>query len=107
MGRSTTRTRAFDSRKDEVRALKTLCDGLPIVLSEFGYKTGTGEGFVTEEQQALNTVREWAFWTEQGIVAAFLYQLNDGQSAEEGFGIRWHDDHGGGWKKVAGTVPHS
>jgi hypothetical protein len=92
----------FRNRHDEVSVLRSLCDGLPWLVTEFGYKTGTDEGFVTEQEQADRTAQEWAFWQDEGAEAAFLYQINDGQSAEESFGIRRVD---GTWKPVASTVP--
>ena len=75
----------FRSRADEVAALLALCDGLPFIVTEFGYPTNPiGARFLkrvkadpliarrlrflnpdvrlTEADAAANIAKEWAFW---------------------------------------------
>ena len=102
----------FDSRDDEVAALRALCDGLPFLVTEFGYKTKPGltessGGFVSEADQATYIGYEWTFWQGHGALAALLYQINDGLDVEiEGFGIRRCNPDGslGDWKPSAYTL---
>jgi hypothetical protein len=112
----------FRDRSEEVEALQDLCDGLPYFITEFGYPTcqmsvrmrGNKHGGrrmtppegLTEAQQAANIAREWAFWREEACATPFLYQINDGPNADEGYGIRrWVEGALDGWKPSAYTVP--
>lgn len=103
----------FTTRADEVRALRELCDDLPYLITEFGYKTKPGleessAGFVTEADQAAYITQEWQFWEDQGALAALLYQINDGPNTDiEGFGIRRCNPDGtlGTWKPSAYVTP--
>ena len=91
----------FASREREVAWLKAACEGLPFIVTEFGYPTIDG---LTEAQQAERISQEWEFWTAQGALAAFVFQLNDGPTShrEHHYGIRRVD---GSWKPSADTFP--
>ena len=92
----------FDSREAEVEALLRLCDGLPFIVTEFGYPTGPGN--LTDEQQAERIGQEWAFWRAY-TDRPFLYQLNDGPNPDEGYGIRRYPTDPSDWKPAAYGVP--
>ena len=101
----------FSSREEEVDALVGLCDGLPYFVTEFGYPTKAGtrgrmqQTGLDEAVQAERIAHEWAFWCAQGGTP-FLYQINDGPAANEGYGIRRYVDGAlDGWKPAAYTVP--
>ena len=104
--------KGFKTRDEEVHVLKSLCDGLPILLTEFGYKTKPGltessGGFVSEADQATYIGQEWVFWAGHDALCALLYQINDGLDREvEGFGIRRCNEDGSlnGWKPGASTL---
>ena len=108
----------FASRDAEVEALLALCDGLPFIVTEFGYPTdtvtrerrGKREKYLqvglrlTEAQAATNIAQEWEFWrpyTERPM----LYQINDGTEAYEQYGIRRYPWDLNQWKPAAHTVP--
>ena len=110
----------FASRDDEVRRLLELCDGLPFIVTEFGYPSGgaarTGarrERFLqpglqlSETEQAARISQEWAFWRAYTPIAA-LYQINDGPEPDQPqYGIRrcLPDGTLTDWKPSAYTVP--
>jgi hypothetical protein len=103
----------FASRDEEVAALLALCDGLPYMVTEFGYPNDPGG--LTEEQSAANIAKEWEFWRRHGCQVPFLYQINDGPNPGEAYGIRrcgadghplaWDDPHA--WKPAAYQVPQA
>lgn len=109
----------FDSREAEVDRLKELCDGRPFICTEFGYPTKGAAtlakrakylrpGFhLSEDQQAANIAKEWAFWEAQGCAVPVLYQINDGIHADEGYGIRrcLPDGTLTDWKPAAYVTP--
>ena len=92
----------FASRDAEVQQLLTLCDGLPFIVTEFGYPSG--EGTLTEDEQAARIGQEWAFWRRYTHVAA-LYQINDGPNPGETYGIRRYPWDLNQWKPAAYQVP--
>jgi len=92
----------FDSREAEVEHLLRLCDGLPFIVTEFGYPTGPGN--LTDAQQAERIGQEWAFWRAYTAVAV-LYQLNDGPNPGETYGIRRYPWDPSDWKPAAYGVP--
>lgn len=113
----------FASRADEVAALLELCDGLPFAVTEFGYPTYPAAGVtrqrkrpkrtkylrpdlhLSESQSAANIAQEWEFWRAY-TDRPFLYQINDGPNADEGYGIRRFVDGAlDGWKQAAYEVP--
>ncbi len=92
----------YDTRDAEVAAFVALCDGLPWLVTEFGYQTGDQDNAISETLQAAYIAAEWQFWRGHGAQAAFLFQINDGTGAGEGWGIRRID---GTWKPAAQAVP--
>ena len=114
--------RGFANRDEEVDALLDLCQGLPYIISEWGYPTTPVNEFrrrpkrakylrpdlhLTEDEQAANFRLEWDFWKRHGCRAPFVYQINDGTTADEGYGIRrcLPDGTLTDWKPSAYTVP--
>lgn len=108
----------FDSREEEVETLIHLCQGLPFMITEFGYPSGpiSRRGAkrtkymksyrqLSEQQQAQRIEQEWWFWSK--YAPAFLYQINDGTGANESYGIRrcLPDGTLTDWKPAAYTVP--
>lgn len=117
--------RGFASREAEVDLLRTMLDGRPFMVTEFGYSTtpGTrgrvrsilgaeyarspvGRG-LTEPEQAERIGQEWEFWKAQGCNVPFLYQINDPPHPAEGYGVRRCASDGtlDGWKLAAYQVP--
>ena len=112
----------FDSREAEVEHLLTLCDGLPLMVTEFGYpSTPTAtirrtarrtrflapDLFLSEDIAAAHIAQEWAFWRPYTAVP-FLYQINDPPNPEDGcYGIRRCALDGTltDWKPAAYQVP--
>lgn len=114
----------FTSRADEVAFLRTLLDGLPYMVTEFGYPTTPGRRGrirrllgerayarspvargLTEQEQAECIAKEWEFWRAEGCAVPFLYQINDGPTS--GYGIRRCAPDGTllDWKPAAYQVP--
>lgn len=112
----------FASREEEVDALRDICNGLPFIITEFGYPSIAGsfrrssalcqryhKSTLSEAQQAERIAQEWQFWRDQNTIP-FLYQLNDGPSPTElgdHYGIRRCAPDGTltDWKPAAHTVP--
>jgi len=112
----------FDSREDEVAHLLTLCDGLPFIVTEFGYPTDPITGgmpppakrrrflrpglYLSETAAASQIALEWEFWRPYTPVAG-LYQVNDGPNPGETYGIRrcLPDGTLTDWKPAAYQVP--
>jgi hypothetical protein len=113
----------FDNRDQEVEALRDLSDGRPLMCTEFGYPTDKLIGqqsfkiekrrrflrpniMLSEEQAADNISKEWKFWHDHDVLP-FLYQINDGTTSNETYGIRrcLPDGTLTGWKPSAYTVP--
>lgn len=95
----------YHSREGEVRGLRSIIGNRPLIVSEFGYPTRTKQdkwGFValglSDKESVYRIKQEYLFWEQQGAVFSCLYQLNDGHTQNEQFGIRGND---GTWKESA------
>lgn len=83
----------FASRDAEVARLREIVGPLPLICTETGWSTAG----LSEDEQAAYLAREWAFWERHGIPMC-VFQLNDGESLEERYGLRTID---GRWKVAA------
>lgn len=83
----------FQTRGEEVGALKAIIGTREWAVTEFGYS----DTLASPEQNAIYITQELNFWEQVGARFAIIYQLNDGPSKAQGdhYGLRFFD---GTWK---------
>jgi len=83
------------------KEMEALSDGLPIIISEFGYPSLPP---ITEDEQAEKARELWPQYAKYH--AAIWYQIHDGEpngANDQHFGVRAYNEDR--WKPVAYTVP--
>lgn len=98
--------KGFQTREEEVDALRQIIGDATIAVTEFGYHTAWRKwrGFWPlrpwRDGQVMSfAMQEWQFWSNMGVESAYIYQLNDSPTNRtERYGVRQLD---GAWKPVS------
>lgn len=98
--------KGFQTREEEVDALRQIVGDVTLAVTEFGYHTARRKwrGFWplcpwSDTQVMSFAIQEWQFWSDMDAESAYIYQLNDSPTNRtERYGVRRLN---GTWKPVS------